>query len=98
MPLSEYGDSVGGGLKLKGVKDGRVKKHKKKKVAVAPADPREDKSTTDMPTQEEVPDETDHSQQVEKQSTNRYGKTEAQLRHEERRRKMVSESCRSAIS
>lgn len=93
MPLSEYADSIGGGLKLKGVKDGRVKKHKKNKAAPteAPADTGEDRSTTDQTSRKEGFEE-ERIQQLETQTANRYGKTEAQLRHEERKRKMVSEA------
>lgn len=92
MPLSEYSESVGGGLKLKGVKDGRVKKHKKKdrnvtsvvekgSEATSPSDDKKIRQNNDR-------ESSKHELSVA--SANKYGKTEAQLRHEERKRQLVS--------
>ncbi|QIW96516.1 hypothetical protein AMS68_002034 [Peltaster fructicola] len=99
MPLSDYTDSVGGGLKLKGVKDGRVKKHKKKKPAADMLEDAGDKPSTsehhDSHANEEIESAkaTAASTDVAR-SANKYGKTEAQLQHEERRRKMEDDRAR----
>lgn len=103
MPLSEYSDSVGGGLKLKGVKDGRIKKHKKKDRQAVPI---ESTHTATEPDEQPVAKELEVAaekesknsiQHVGNTSANRYGKTEAQLRHEERKKQLVRESTTQMI-
>lgn len=108
MPSSDYASAVGGGLKLKGVKNGGVEKKKKQKKAKAEAessvahDGGEDKgnsSAVQKALAEE--DDEDHDNDSQLQTLNQentqeregrdFGKTEAQRRHEERRRKRVSE-------
>lgn len=73
MPLSDYTDHVGGGLKLKGVKEGRVKKHKKKKADSGAQDADQKGAASGGA-----------------ESQNKYGKTEAQLKHEAKQRQRVS--------
>lgn len=99
MPVSDYTSAVGGGLKLKGVKDGGVKKAKKhKKTKDKPTDDQlsgpNDEKTEDSAVQAASSDEksieVDESSEFKGVAANKYGKTEAQLRHEERRRQMVS--------
>lgn len=97
MPSSDYTNAVGGGLKLKGGVD--KKKHKKKKSK--PAESEESKAA-DTPADSEsavqkalADEEKDEDQEPEVSRTERaaevkdLGKTEAQRRHEERRRKRV---------
>ena len=91
MPLSDYTDSIGGGLKLKGVKDGGVKKQKKKKHGKVKATERDEVPASDEQTAPKQEDETEeHEERTPKApADNKYGKTEAQLRHEEKKRQMV---------
>lgn len=107
MPSADYGNAVGGGLKLKGAKDAGVKKKKKEKKsktadagdgdkaqqsalqkALADEDKDDDETggsqvagTRGMDGALETTDHSDHKD---------YGKTEAQKRQEELRRKRVS--------
>lgn len=101
MPSSDYSNAVGGGLKLKGAKDAGVKKHKKKKKTNVDLD--ESTSTIKDKTEQSVEkfsaqralaeeeEEVDNEIRVQQQEADvkEYGKTEAQRRHEERRKKRV---------
>ncbi|KAK0276965.1 hypothetical protein LTR91_013839 [Friedmanniomyces endolithicus] len=96
MPSSDYSSAVGGGLKLKGAKDAGIKKKKKKKSK--PAEPTnskvEEKSSDDTALQNALADEETslEASGVEREGeTKQYGKTEAQKRHDERRRKRLDE-------
>lgn len=99
MPSSDYGNAVGGGLKLKGAIDAGIKKHKKKKPKL---DSRESKaaditakeqdveeSAVQKALAEEEEKEHDDSAKQQEAEVKEYGKTEAQRRHEERRKKRV---------
>lgn len=96
MPSSDYGNAVGGGLKLKGAKDAGVKKHKKKKkhntedAVEGEKELQIEKSDAQKALAEE--DDVDGGDEVERrreEDVKEYGKTEAQRRHEERRKKRV---------
>lgn len=106
MPSSDYSNTVGGGLKLKGA--GGVDKKKKKKKAKKPAEEDENEQAAKEDT---IPAEEDGEGQsaalqkalAEEENIGReerdaakevseYGKTEAQRRFEERRKKRVSSS------
>ncbi|KAK0247835.1 hypothetical protein B0A54_16544 [Friedmanniomyces endolithicus] len=96
MPSADYSSAVGGGLKLKGAKDAGIKKKKKKKSK--PAEPTnskvEEKSSDDTALQNALADEETslEASGVEREGeTKQYGKTEAQKRHDERRRKRLDE-------
>jgi len=100
MPSSDYSSAIGGGLKLKGAKDAGIKKKKKKKSK--PAEPTnskvEEKSSDDTALQNALADEETslEASGVEREGeTKQYGKTEAQKRHDERRRKRVRILCAS---
>lgn len=95
MPASEYKNTISGGLKLKGAKDAGVKKSSKKKKAkqakpteVTPAVKEPEAAGEDGETalQQALANE-DELEGLEARSD---GKTEAQRRHEEMRRKRVS--------
>ena len=104
MPFSDYANAVGGGLKLKGAKDAGVRKHKKKsksdpskatkEAEKAIKDGDGEESTQESAVQKalaEEEQEQDAAGQEEKEfEAKSFGKTEAQRRHEERRRKRVS--------
>lgn len=92
MPSSDYGNAVGGGLKLKGgAKDAGIKKHKKKKPKVAEDDRViEEDSTfgTELAKLEEGTIEPANKPE-EEEAPREYVKTAAQRQHEERRKKRV---------
>lgn len=102
MPSSEYGNAVGGGLKLKGAKDAGVKKHNKKKKPKAdssepkPTDEAEKEQRVEQTTlQKALADEEEKGDGIVAQQeaeVKEYGKTEAQRRHDERRKKRVCSS------
>lgn len=88
MPNSDYVSS-GGGLKLKGVKDGGVKKSKKKKDKKVDLGGDGDGSLVPQKAEKvdtEVLDEAD----AETVTTTQIAKTAAERKHEEMRRKRVS--------
>jgi len=101
MPADDYTAAVSGGLKLKGVNSSsKVSKHKKKnpKAEANPTD--SDKPKVETPTSGNSDDQIVSDRGPEAASTieregeaasspARAGKTEAELRHEERRRKRV---------
>jgi len=97
MPSSDYGNAVGGGLKLKGVKDSGVKKHKKRKAKTESAEQQliahsgeaEEITTTQKALAEGEADQKDDVVERREAEVTEYGKTEAQRRHEERRKKRV---------
>lgn len=97
MPSSDYSSAVGGGLKLKGAKDAGVKKHKKKKAkpessesttAAAEKNPEDGESTALQKALAEEEDKHTVAGKMDKDA----GKTEAQRKHEEMRRKRVRSS------
>ncbi|KAK4888522.1 hypothetical protein LTR27_012583 [Elasticomyces elasticus] len=95
MPSSDYSSAVGGGLKLKGAKDAGIKKKKKKSkpsesaAAASEAEPSEQTALQKALADEETGLEaTGKEREAE---TRQFGKTEAQVRHEERRRKRLDE-------
>lgn len=105
MPSSDYTSAVGGGLKLKGSSSGIDKKKKKKKSSSKPlettntetkADELEGEgaggeSASQTALQKALADEEAKDAQIAKPLADTgFGKTEAQRRHEERRKKRVS--------
>ncbi len=91
MPSSDYTSAVGGGLKLKGAKDAGIKK-KKSKPAGSTSSKAEAQVSDDKALQKALADEETSLEAtgVEREAeTKQYGKTEAQKRHDERRRKRV---------
>lgn len=96
MPSSDYSNAVGGGLKLKGAKDAGVKKHKKSKKAKAVDGESTEKSSEQTALQvaladeERLDGENGTAREIRETEVKEYGKTEAQKRQEERRRKRVS--------
>lgn len=98
MPSSDYGNAVGGGLKLKGAKDAGVKKKKKDKKDKKPKPteseavetPEEASSLQKALAEEERSrDESGVVERSKESETRECGKTEAQKQYEERRRKRV---------
>nr|POE56901.1 uncharacterized protein c31g5.21 [Quercus suber] len=105
MPSSEYANAVGGGLKLKGAKDAGVKKHKKKRKdksvalvetsdadpssSVAPDEQTERRGNAETMAQKVAKEEDTMLRKDTADVGPHFGKTEAQRRHEERRRKML---------
>jgi len=98
MPSSDYANTVGGGLKIKG---GGVTKKKKKKPKPQPSPEADDLTTITKPKEtcesppanpEKPPTDEEKKQEVDSMSKKQDGKTEAQRRHEERRRKRVRSS------
>ncbi|KAK5135898.1 hypothetical protein LTR08_004548 [Meristemomyces frigidus] len=99
MPSSDYGNAVGGGLKLKGgAKDAGVKKHKKKaKAKVVSAGEGEAGELAGVGQEgieedgEAKEEEKGRAEREEAAEARERGKTEAQRRHEERKRKRLEE-------
>lgn len=93
MPSSDYSNAVGGGLKLKGAKDAGVKKKKSKRPKLsqseAPDKQLEDHTALQEALAEEEKDGAGAVSGEREAEVKQYGKTEAQKRHEERRRKRV---------
>ena len=104
MVIDDYTSAAGGSLKLKGVKDSKIDKKKKKKKKTQPEDnPTKGSATSDL-NQDEDPTHSADSDSRRKMLGNALaeedgenegrplgaGKTEAERRHEERRRKRVS--------
>ncbi|KAF7185010.1 hypothetical protein HII31_13633 [Pseudocercospora fuligena] len=92
MPSSDYSNAVGGGLKLKGTGAGIDKKKKKKKpkpensqATASKPNESEDTSLTQIQKALAEEDQTTSTEPLE------YGKTEAERRHEERRKKRLEE-------
>ncbi|KAK5114086.1 hypothetical protein LTR62_002655 [Meristemomyces frigidus] len=99
MPSSDYGNAVGGGLKLKGAKDAGVKKKKKSKT------PKPSDATTSMAivkkpeagdaqnglADEDVDVAEEGAEKARDADVKQYGKTEAQRRFDEQRRKRLDE-------
>lgn len=103
MPSSDYSNAVGGGLKLKGSSSGVDKKKKKKKSKPAeegekkadsqqPEQPAEEDSNEQTALQKALADEEGDrgDGKASEADVKEYGKTEAQRRFEERRKKRVS--------
>ncbi|CAK1355696.1 uncharacterized protein RHO25_000635 [Cercospora beticola] len=99
MPSSDYSSAIGGGLKLKGSSSGIDKSKKKKKKSSKPnteADNNEKTATKDSETsqsalQKALADTDDTSKSPDATEITTYGKTEAQRRYEERRKKRLEE-------
>ena len=96
MPSSDYTNAIGGGLKLKGAKDAGVDKKKKKKKSKSETTASKDtpeelaqQSAVQKALAEEETDDVDAVTKQQELDDKEYGKTEAQRRHEERRRKRV---------
>ena len=99
MPSSDYGNAVGGGLKLKGAKDAGVKKRKKSHKpkmetatkAVEKVEKPDDDDETALQRALAAEEQGSDGEVVKKKESEvkEYGKTEAQRRFEERRRKTV---------
>lgn len=98
MPSSDYTNVVGGGLKLKG--GGIVKKNKKKPKQHPSPEAEDPTSATNKVKETPEPSpigtqnpvaENEQLQGAESVSTKQDGKTEAQRRYEERRRKRLEE-------
>ncbi|KAK5695383.1 hypothetical protein LTR97_008889 [Elasticomyces elasticus] len=95
MPSSDYSSVVGGGLKLKGAKDAGIKKKKKKSkpsesaTAASEAQPSEQTALQKALADEETGLEATGKER--EADMRQFGKTEAQVRHEERRRKRLDE-------
>lgn len=97
MPSSDYGNAVGGGLKLKGAKGAGVKKHKKKEKKAKPSETEsiekqlENETALQKVLAEEEKDDGEDGVVAKQREVEvkEYGKTEAQRRHEERRKKRV---------
>ncbi|KAK3630506.1 hypothetical protein LTR56_017425 [Elasticomyces elasticus] len=95
MPSSDYSSAVGGGLKLKGAKDAGIKKKKKKSKPSEPATATSEAEPSEQTAlQKALADEETGLEAAGKEreaETRQFGKTEAQVRHEERRRKRLDE-------
>ncbi|KAK3645624.1 hypothetical protein LTR56_009064 [Elasticomyces elasticus] len=95
MPSSDYSSAVGGGLKLKGAKDAGIKKKKKKPKPSEPATAASEVEPSEQTAlQKALADEETGLEATGKEreaETRQFGKTEAQVRHEERRRKRLDE-------
>jgi len=101
MPKDDYTAVAGGRLKLKGVSDGRVDKKKKKKKEKAKEKEKErDQSGSEAPTKtitEGIPETNDKSEEPRSRSRSTSeaplyaGKTEAERRFEERKRRRLDE-------
>ncbi|KAK5746793.1 hypothetical protein LTR17_000423 [Elasticomyces elasticus] len=95
MPSSDYSSAVGGGLKLKGAKDAGIKKKKKKSKPSEPATAASEAEPSEQTAlQKALADEETGLEATGKEretETRQFGKTEAQVRHEERRRKRLDE-------
>ncbi|KAL8864295.1 MAG: hypothetical protein Q9198_009962 [Flavoplaca austrocitrina] len=105
MPSSDYTSAASGGLRLKGVNpSSKITKHKKKRPK--PAEQSSDPTTSDPNSKSQDPNHADpnktpdeklkleelHDQDHRDESvSSRAGKTEAELRHEERRRRRLEE-------
>ncbi|KAL9635483.1 MAG: hypothetical protein Q9204_002613 [Flavoplaca sp. TL-2023a] len=105
MPSSDYTSAASGGLRLKGVNpSSKITKHKKKRPK--PAEQSSDPTTSDPNSKSQDPNHADsdktpdqklkleeiHDQDCRDESVlSRVGKTEAELRHEERRRRRLEE-------
>lgn len=108
MPSSDYSNAVGGGLKLKGSSGGVEKKKKKKKSKPAeesekkadsqqPEQPAEENSNEQTALEKALADEEGErgDGKASEADVKEYGKTEAQRRFEERRKKRVSVHIRT---
>lgn len=109
MPSNDYSSTISGGLKLKGgAKDAGVKKKKKSSSKTKPSKAEKEASGTPDPSRAEQEEERDgtgrESKSVEPAEISRdsrsitaggagSGKTEAQLRHEEIKRKRVRDEA-----
>ena len=106
MPSSDYMNAVGGGLKLKGAKDAGVKKNKRKKAKAEASGSSKPAETEEEPQgeimtalQKALADEevegarevADELVKADKDKGSGAGKTEAQRKHGEIRRKRVGD-------
>ena len=95
MGKDEYA-TAGGALKLKGAKNAGIDKKRKRKKEQTPAQPTENKQTnpaeeptSDLDTIAHGQDVAVKQQKQERESQEAAGKTEAEKRHEETRRRRV---------
>ncbi|KAL8899877.1 MAG: hypothetical protein Q9207_005976 [Kuettlingeria erythrocarpa] len=107
MPKDDYTSVAGGGLRLKGVTDSKITKHKKKRPKHPETEKRSSSAKPDAEASEsQEPIHTDvkaltttsgasddgkHNRERSKDWSESRGKTEAELRHEERRRRRLEE-------
>jgi len=113
MPSDEYSAVTGGSLKLKGVKGSKVDKQKKKRSkkpkeegvhAEANKDDgeavkrNEETATGEDGEDGEQRDLVEDIDEIESSAWSRSTKTEAEIRYEERRRKMVSRLALATVS
>lgn len=105
MPAEDYTPATSGTLKLKGVQNSKISKRKKRPKPPQPSSGNQDSTTlpptaaeltadkngSDVGSELEKLDKKGHDDGVEKEEISLHGrgKTEAQIRHEERRRKRV---------
>lgn len=105
MPKDDYTSVAGGGLRLKGVTDSKITKHKKKRPKHPETEKRSSSAKPDAEASEsQEPIHTDDkaltrtsgasdgendSRERSVDRSEQRGKTEAELRHEERRRRRV---------
>lgn len=105
MPTEDYTPATSGTLKLKGVQNSKISKRKKRPKPPQPSSSNQDSTTlpptageltadkngSDVGSELEKLDKKGHDDGVEKEEISLHGrgKTEAQIRHEERRRKRV---------
>ncbi|KAI9891534.1 MAG: hypothetical protein M1814_002657 [Vezdaea aestivalis] len=95
MPKDGY-SSHGGALKLKGAKDARIdKKKKKKKSKPSLEEPKEVSPHADELRKDSTgadPESGDDTKQIDKEQSQKYdGKTETERRHQEMKRKRLDE-------
>ena len=94
MAKDDYAVATGGSLKLKGVKDGKIEKKRKKKKRDQPTEAIDkDANPTSPVGQDQVSsDEVDGDEKEERESAATYvGKTETERRHGEMRRKRLND-------
>lgn len=93
MPSSDYSSAIGGGLKLKGAGVDKKKKKKSKSKPAAESESKDDTTADKEPSSALHKALAEEEGEVEKPQDSEvitFGKTEAQRRHEERRKKRVS--------
>jgi protein FAM32A len=114
MPAEDYTPATSGTLKLKGVQNSKISKKKKRPKPPQPSSSNQDSTTlpptageltadkngSDVGSELEKLDKKGHDDGVEKEEISLHGrgKTEAQIRHEERRRKRVWSIASSVCS
>ncbi len=94
MPADDYTPPIRGALKLKGVKDSKIDKKKKKKRKAAEDSDVPSKSKEPATTDQDGDEKTGESEELEELGAvvMGSGKTGAEMRHEEMKRKRVRDS------